>query len=81
MQEAWHSFVGMLQKTARRRPTRKDLHANMARRLSKRTGDGSLPPDAFQNDDSLPEPGRIPAKKPTAKEVFQGQAAEGDQAV
>ena len=80
LQEAWRSFVSSLRKTARRKPTRTELQANISKRLSKRTIDGSLPPDAFDNNNSLPAPSRAVAR-PTAEEAFQGQTAKGDQAV
>lgn len=80
MQEAWRSFVSSLKKTARRKPTRTELQANISKRLSKRTIDGSLPPDAFDNNNSLPAPSRGPTR-PTAAEVFQQQAIKGEQAV
>ena len=80
LQEAWRFFVSSLRKTARRKPTRTELQANISKRLSKRTIDGSLPPDAFDNNNSLPASSRAVAR-PTAEEAFKGHTAKGDQAV
>ncbi|KAK9833891.1 hypothetical protein WJX74_009082 [Apatococcus lobatus] len=70
LEEAWRSFVSSLRQTARRKPTRTELQANISRRLSKRELDGSLPPDAFDNNNSLPALSRAPAR-PTTAEAFQ----------